>query len=212
MPAVSIRISLRPSTSIGVSIASRVVPATSETITRSRPRNALTSEDLPTFGRPMTASRTTSSSSRRLVAVGEQLDEPVEQVARAEPLGGGDGQRLAEPEAVEVVGERQVARAVDLVRGDDDRHVAAAQDVGDLLSRPGACPARASTTNSATWASASAARAWSWMRDGQRILVVEVDAAGVDQRERALPFQSVASSLRSRVTPGRSWTTASRTA
>ena len=51
----------RPRSS-GMSIASRVVPATSETITRSSPRKRLTSEDLPTFGRPMTASRTVSSS------------------------------------------------------------------------------------------------------------------------------------------------------
>ena len=41
-----------------VSIASRVVPARSETITRSSPAKRLTSEDLPTFGRPMTARRT----------------------------------------------------------------------------------------------------------------------------------------------------------
>ena len=43
----------RPSTSSGRSIASRVVPATSETITRSEPRKRLTSDDLPTFGRPI---------------------------------------------------------------------------------------------------------------------------------------------------------------
>ena len=44
-----------------MSIASRVVPACSSTITRSWPRNAFTSDDLPTFGRPITASRTASS-------------------------------------------------------------------------------------------------------------------------------------------------------
>jgi hypothetical protein len=42
-------------------------------------------------------------------------------------------------------------------------------------------------------------------RDGERVLVLEVDAAGVDQGQPP-PFHSVLSSLRSRVTPGRSWT------
>ena len=45
-----------------VSIASRVVPGTSLTITRSSPSIALTSEDFPTFGRPITAIRISSSS------------------------------------------------------------------------------------------------------------------------------------------------------
>ena len=38
-----------------------LVPASGETITRSAPANRLTSEDLPTFGRPITARRTESS-------------------------------------------------------------------------------------------------------------------------------------------------------
>ena len=56
------RISSRSSQRSRRLIASRVVPASSETITRSEPTNRLTSEDLPTFGRPITARRTTSSS------------------------------------------------------------------------------------------------------------------------------------------------------
>ena len=77
--------------------------------------------------------------------------------------------------------------------------VAAPQQVGELLVA-GPHPARASTTKTATSASASAARAWSWIERRAGGLV-EVDAAGVDQREAA-PFHSVASSLRSRVMPG----------
>ena len=46
----------------GVSIASRVVPAISLTITRSSPNIALTSEDFPTFGRPINENLITSSS------------------------------------------------------------------------------------------------------------------------------------------------------
>ena len=38
-----------------MSIVSRVVPGTSETITRSAPTRAFRSDDLPTFGRPISA-------------------------------------------------------------------------------------------------------------------------------------------------------------
>src|ERR1041385_4150754 len=44
-----------------VSIASRVVPATGETITRSSPRMRLSNDDFPTFGRPTIASRSSRS-------------------------------------------------------------------------------------------------------------------------------------------------------
>src|SRR4249919_4284192 len=44
-----------PSTSASVSTGSRVVPARSLTITRSEPSSALSSEDLPTLGRPRIA-------------------------------------------------------------------------------------------------------------------------------------------------------------
>ena len=46
-----------------VSIESRVVPATSVTITRSSPSSRFTSEDFPTFGRPISATRVASSRS-----------------------------------------------------------------------------------------------------------------------------------------------------
>ena len=72
MPAVSTSRTVRPSHSSVVSIASRVVPGTSLTMTRSSPRSALSSDDLPTFGRPTIAMRGTRSVSssriRRLVA------------------------------------------------------------------------------------------------------------------------------------------------
>ena len=50
---------------------------------------------------------------------------------------------------------------------------------------PGRRPARASTTSTAASASASAARAWSWIWRRELVAVLEVDAAGVDQRQRA---------------------------
>ena len=55
MPAVSMMTKSSRSSVKAVSMASRVVPAMSETMTRSSLRMRLTSEDLPTFGRPTTA-------------------------------------------------------------------------------------------------------------------------------------------------------------
>ena len=73
-PAVSIRISgtsTAPSRMVtGTSMASRVVPAISLTITRSAPKIWLTREDLPTFGRPTTASFMIGSGPSVRVATG----------------------------------------------------------------------------------------------------------------------------------------------
>ena len=92
--------------------------------------------------------------------------------------------RLAEPEAVEVVGERDVARLVDLVGGDDDGQPAAAQDVRDLLVAGAHARARVDDEQRDLGVGERLARLV-LDRDGQRVLVAEVDAAGVDQREAA---------------------------
>ena len=52
---------------------SRVVPATSETITRSWPNSALVKDDLPTLGRPMIATWMVSSSSTLVPIKGKCL-------------------------------------------------------------------------------------------------------------------------------------------
>ena len=54
-------------------------------------------------------------------SAGQQLDDAVEQIARAEALRRGDGHRLAEPEPVELGGERHLGDAVALVGRDDRR-------------------------------------------------------------------------------------------
>ena len=65
-----------------VSIASRVVPGVSETITRSSPRSAFTRLDLPTLGRPRIATRIASSpTSGRRVRPGSRVEDLVEEVA-----------------------------------------------------------------------------------------------------------------------------------
>ena len=60
-PAVSVRTILCPSYSNSVSMASRVVPAISETMTRSSPTRELTMVLLPALGRPRMATRVLSS-------------------------------------------------------------------------------------------------------------------------------------------------------
>ena len=64
-PAVSINTYSCPLRFTVVSIASLVVPATGDTITRSSPRSLLIIEDFPAFGLPITAilGRSSSSSS-----------------------------------------------------------------------------------------------------------------------------------------------------
>ena len=97
------------------------------TITRSSPSSRFTSEDLPTFGRPISASRRRRPPPRP-PSLGQALDDQVEQVAGAEPLGGRDRQRVAEAEPVELGRQaRSGAGVVDLVGGHDHRHAAAAQ-------------------------------------------------------------------------------------
>ncbi len=61
MPAVSTMRKGTPSRSTTMSTASRVVPATSLTMERVRPAMRLTSDDLPTLGRPMMAMLTVPS-------------------------------------------------------------------------------------------------------------------------------------------------------
>ena len=177
---------MRPSTSIGVSIASRVVPAT---LGDDHPLAAeervdergLADVRAPDHREPDDVLLGVGD----LVVLGQQLDEAVEQVAGAEALGGGDRERLAEPEAVEVVRER---------RGRSGESILfAATTTGRLPRR------RMSAISCVAGAHAGAGvddeqrdlgvgqRGARLVldRDRQRILVLEVHAAGVDQREAA---------------------------
>ncbi len=112
------------------------------------------------------------------------LDDAVEQVAGAEPLRGRDGDRLTEPKLVELVGERQVLHRVDLVGGDDHGNRDPAQQVGHV---------------EITWTDPGLGvdhqdrdvglvqRLTRLLLDltGKVIALVEVDAARVDQCQRA---------------------------
>src|SRR4051794_10411192 len=118
------------------------------------------------------------------LALGEHVDDPVQQVPGPEPLGGGDRLRIAEPEAVEVGGQRHVADVVDLVGGEDDRLGPAAQEVGELLV-PG--PGAGARVDDQDGDLGVVERRLGLLADraGHRVVVEHVHAAGVDQREAA---------------------------
>ena len=96
----------------------------------------MTSDDLPTFGRPMTAIRAISASASGARLPGERRRRPlrqtVEEVAGAVALRRRDGERISEPEPMEVRRQVVVARLVDLVGDHHDGNGPAPQDLGDL--------------------------------------------------------------------------------
>ncbi len=152
------------------------------------PRKALTSEDLPTLGRPITAIWAGSSPDDGRRQLAEQLDDPVEQVAAGEPVGGGDGDRVAEAELVELGGQVLVAGAVDFVDDDDDRDVAAAQRLRQLgVPRSNPRPAVYDQQDGVGLGDADPRLTLDVL--GQLGRVGKVDAAGVEQLEgEAVPL------------------------
>ena len=75
----------------------------------------------------------------RLPLPGQQLDDPVEQVAGAVAVQRRERERVAEPELVELDGVEIAARVVDLVRQHEHRLLRVAERVGELLV-PGSDP------------------------------------------------------------------------
>ena len=141
--------------------------------------------------------------------VGQQLHDPVEQIARAETLRGGDRQRLAEAETVELGRQRQLARRRRTCWPRRSPAAGERRSRSAISSSPGRTPARASTTSTATCASARPARACSRIEPASGSSSAKsTPPVSISLNRR--PFHSQSSSLRSRVTPGRSCTTASR--
>ena len=200
----------RPSSSIGVSIASRVVPARSSTITRSWPSSRFTSDDLPTFGRPISASRTGVSSSSSDSRLRQPLGDQVEQVAGAEALRGRHGQRIAEAEPVELGRHPGLPEVVDLVGHHQHRQRAAAQLRGQLGVAGPQPGARVHHQHAQVGVGERGARLVAH-RLRQDVVVGDVHAAGVDERElHAVPvgvdLLAVARDARpARAPPPRGW-------
>ena len=138
---------------------------------------------MPTFGRPMTARRTTSSSSSAASSSGRRSTTRSSRSPVPSPCAAETGDRLAEPEAVELAPRAGCPDAVDLVRGDDDRLVASGAAGRRAPRRPAA--ARRGRRRRSTRDLGVVERGVRLLADraGERVVVGEVDAAGVDQRE-----------------------------
>ena len=97
-----------------------MVPAISETIARSSPRRALTRDDLPTFGRPTTASAISSRASEASpVSARQPPADRVLQVVDAGAVLGGHAVDLGKSERPRLGLPFQPLATVDLVRDDD---------------------------------------------------------------------------------------------
>ena len=176
-------------------------PRPRETITRSRPRNALTSEDLPTFGRPMTARRTMSSSSSASSSASGRARRrrssrsPVPRPCAADTGSGSPRPRPWKSWTSTRSAGESILLAATTTGSSPPRRICA------ISWSPGRRPARASTTSSATWASAIASRAWSWIETASGSSSWR-STPPVSISVSRRPFHSVVSSLRSRVIPG----------
>ena len=211
-PAVSIRTTGRPSTSISVSIGSRVVPGASCTTTRSSPSSGV--ED-----RALADVRPAHDAERRQPlaldggdarGLGQALDEGVEEVADPPAVLGRHRVDLAEAELGEVLGGRPRARrsshllATSMIGRPD-----AAQPVGDLEVAGGRRGVDVDHEHDQVGlldpADRPARRSGGRPRSGSASSMPPVSMSW-----KARPFHSAPDWRRSRVTPGYASTTASR--
>ena len=145
-----------------------------------------------------------------LGAAREPADDLVEEVARAVPVQRRDRDRVAEAEPVELERLEVAARVVELVREDEHRPPRRAQDLRELLVA--GCDARLRVDDEEHE-----------VRLLDRLARLRGDLLSerpgvlrstppVSMSRNVVPDHSQRSSLRSRVTPGVSWTTAVRVA
>ena len=164
---------------------SRVVPGMSLTIERSSCSNRLSSEDLPTFGRPTMATATSggSSGADALAAGREHARRPRRAGRPSLAVLGGDLDHWLEAELVEL--DRPAARpaVVGLVDRHEHRRLRGSEAAGNLLVARHE-PSRPSTTNTIRSAVSIAFRPCSHDELVQGIVAGAEHAAGVDERER----------------------------
>ena len=199
-----------------IAIESRVIPASGPVISRSSPSIRLISVDLPAFGRPTIASlsgapasprrprrppRPSSSRSRCGSSASNRSAMP-------SPCSARQRDRIAEARARSASSDAGLARAALGLVGDEDDRRRPARSQRAISSSSGVSPARASIMNSATSALAHRRLGLRAHPAGQALRVLVLEAGGVDHAE--IEAEQLASpSRRSRVTPGRSSTSAS---
>ena len=198
-PAVSMKLKCFPRSRRSESIASRVVPASGATTCRSSPSSRLTSDDLPAFGRPTTATLIALRSSSS-IAGGQQLAPAVEQVAAPLPHAGRRRPPDRRSRAVEVVLRRGALEVVELVDHQQHRPLRLAAAARRWRRRSGGAPPcrpprRASRSASAIAISTCCRIAWS----------IESCESGtrppVSTSQNCRPFHSASPKWRSRVVP-----------
>ena len=136
MPAVSTNFQVIPPSSISSSTGSRVVPAISLTTTRSSFATLFSSEDLPTFGRPIRAMRRGPPTAVPKVCAGasgraSRTASSMSPVPR--PCSEETGCGSPRPRDHRAVGVGLAARAVDLVGAEHDGLAGPAQQLDDGL-------------------------------------------------------------------------------
>ncbi len=124
-----------------MSIVSRVVPGTSETITRSCADEGVQERRLADVRPAEDRDADRLVADDRLVPARQPRDDLVEQVARAVPVERGQRDGVAEAEPVELERLEVASRVVDLVHEHDHRLCRHAEDRRDLLvARRHPCP------------------------------------------------------------------------
>ncbi len=138
MPAVSNRRNSRPCHSSITAIVSRVMPASGPVSRRSSPSRRLISVDLPTFGRPTTATRIGRSATSVVVVlllggrrvIRQRRTDRIVEIGQSLAVLGRNRDRIAEAQFIGLRRARTGA-ALALVADDDDRLSGAAHDIGE---------------------------------------------------------------------------------
>ena len=210
MPAVSTSSSLRPSICSGRSIALRVAGRSRRRSRRPSPGKRLTKRGLADV-RAADHGEPDQALGSPLVVLGQQVDEAVEQVAVLSPWAAETAHRLAEAEPVLLERRAACRRTLSILfAATTDGNPPAPEEVGAACRRRAAGRPWRRRRTSATAALARARRApgrGSSRRSGRG---PRCPSRRCRTPARRRPFHSVAISLRSRVIPARSWTTASR--
>src|SRR5512133_3194532 len=206
IPAVSTSTKVRSPRWSTVSIASRVVPGTSETITRSSPRRAFRRLDLPTFGRPRMATRIASSPTSCGPLPGSMVTTASSRSPVPWPCWAESGTGSPRPSRWNSNASASWSGS-SILFASNSTGLRARRRIAASSSSPGVIPARASTTKRIRAAAAIAVCAWSTI--GRAIGAWSaMSTPPVSISRKRCPCQSATASLRSRVTPGVSCTTA----
>src|SRR5579871_5314782 len=185
MPAVSTKLYSMPSALTDSSTASRVVPATGETMERSVPTSAFSNVDLPTFGRQDGYVDARSHFGFGFFFDNRKIERYVcEEIVQAEVMFGRDGEEMFEAQRVKFVGQILAPRAVDFIDRERNRLPEFAEHRGEFAIRAGNLRAAVDQKNDLRRAVEGDSRL---LQDlcGNHFGVVLNDSPGVDQLEAA---------------------------